>query len=315
MSNFIYSLNATVPIFFVMILGYMLNKKCWITENFIADSDKIIFKIALPVSLFLDISSVNVKEQLNVKFVAFCFLSTLGFILVIWLFSEIFIKDKSIIGSFVQGSFRGSAAILGIALAQNIYGNSGLVPLMIIASVPLFNIFSVIVLTRSDIDDNVDTMGNIKKAFKGIVTNPIIVAIAIGLVFAILNIKLPTMINKSLDTVGRLGTPLALITMGASFKIDKVMKKVAPVVVATVIKLVVLPLVFIPLAVTLGFRSEELIAILIMLGAPATPTGYVMAKNMNNDYVLSSGIIVLTTMFSSVSITIIIYILKILGYI
>lgn len=218
------------------------------------------------------------------------------------------------IGSFVQGSFRGSAAVLGIAFAQNIYGDSGLVPLMIVASVPLFNILSVIVLTRSDVDGTSDFKSNVIKAIKGIVTNPIIIAIFIGIPFAFFKVDFPVIVDKTFAMIGSLSTPLALISMGASFSVGKVMDKKVPTIVASIIKLVLLPAVFLPIAIWFGFRNEEIVAILILLGAPSTPSGYIMAKNMNNDYVLSSGIIVLTTLCSSITITMIIFILKSLSY-
>lgn len=58
-----------------------------------------------------------------------------------------FLKDKDIIGEFVQGSYRGSAAVLGLAFIQNIYGKATIAPLMIIGSVPLYNILAVLILS------------------------------------------------------------------------------------------------------------------------------------------------------------------------
>ena len=133
MSNFIYSLNATMPIFLVMILGWWLKKIGFLTDDFVGVADKLVFKVALPVFVFKDIAGADLSNDFSLKFVLFCFFGTCIFFGVTWLLAEIFIKDKSMIGSFVQGSFRGSAAILGIAFAQNIYGSSGLVPMMIVA--------------------------------------------------------------------------------------------------------------------------------------------------------------------------------------
>ena len=73
--------------------------------------------------------------------------------------------------------------------------------------------------------------------------------------------------------------------------------------------------VFIPVAVFLGFRNQELVAALIMLASPTTVTSYVMAKSMDNDEVLSSSIIVLTTVLSSITLTGWIFILRALGLI
>lgn len=56
-------------------------------------------------------------------------------------------RDKSIRGEFIQASYRSSAALLGIAFIQNIYGNAGMAPVMIIGSVPLYNVMAVMVLS------------------------------------------------------------------------------------------------------------------------------------------------------------------------
>lgn len=315
MNNFIYSLNATMPVFLVMLLGWWLKKMKFITEDFVAVADKLVFKVALPVLVFQDIATADLSQDFNWKFVLFCFFGTCIFFGVTWLFAEIFIKDKSIIGSFVQGSFRGSAAILGIAFAQNIYGSSGLVPMMIVASIPLFNIFSVIVLMRSANAGEKDKKAVLKKMVKGIVTNPIIIGIVLGIPFALLHITFPPLVEKTIHSVASLSTPLALIAIGGGFSTGAALQKWKPTVIASMIKLLIIPGIFLPIAVTMGFRNEEMVALLILTGAPTTVSSYIMAKNMGNDSVLASGIVVMTTLLSSVTLTGIIFILKCNGII
>lgn len=304
-----------MPVFLVMILGWWLKRRKFISDEFVAIADKVVFKVALPVLVFQDIATADLTQAFDLKFVAFCFFSTCVFFGVVWLLAEIFIKDKSVIGSFVQGSFRGSAAILGVAFAENIYGDAGLVPMMIVASIPLFNIFSVVILMRSANAEEADRKTAVKKTLKGIVTNPIIIGIFAGIPFAFLDIPIPVILDKAMTTVGNMATPLALVAIGASFSTGAVLAKWKPTVVASAIKLIVIPGVFMPLAVYMGFRNEELIAILILTGAPTTVSSYIMAKNMNNDEVLASGIVVMTTLMSSVTITLIIFVLKSCGYI
>ncbi|MGN0153464.1 MAG: AEC family transporter [Lachnospiraceae bacterium] len=315
MSNFIYSLNATMPVFLVMILGWWLKRIHFLTDDFVSVADKLVFKVALPVLVFKDIAEADLSSDFNWKFVLFCFLGTCIFFGVTWLFAEIFIKDKSMIGSFVQGSFRGSAAILGIAFAQNIYGSSGLVPMMIVASIPLFNIFSVIVLMHSANAGETDKKAVFKKTLRGIVTNPIIIGIVAGIPFALLKVEFPVIIQKTINSVASLSTPLALIAIGAGFSTGAALEKWKPTVIASLIKLVIIPGIFLPVAVWMGFRNEEMVALLILTGAPTTVSSYIMAKNMGNDGVLASGIVVMTTLLSSVTLTLIIFILKSFAYI
>lgn len=315
MENFLYSLNATMPVFFIMVLGFLFRKIRLIDEHFVATADKFNYKAALPVLLFCNISTMDIYTVFDAKFFFFCMISSACFFFVVWLGAKLFIQDKHIIGSFVQGSCRGSAAILGIAFIQNIYGSAGLAPLMIAACTPIYNILSVLILTLESDSKNLDIKQNLKRALINICQNPIIIAVLLGMLVALLRIDFPVMIDKTLENLSVLATPLALIAIGASFRGAAALTKIKPTVAATIIKLAILPAIFLPLAVWMGFRNHELVAILIMVGAPTTATSYVMAKNLENDSVLTSSIIVMTTLLSSVSITLCIFILRTLGLI
>lgn len=312
MNDFIFSLNSTIPIFFMIFMGWLLKEKGWFSSSFVSTANKFVFNIALPVLVFRDISTAPIRQVFNLKYFLYCMIITSIMFWGIWLLSEIFIKDKSIIGAFVQASFRGSAAILGIAFIENIYGHSTMGPLMIIGSVPLYNIYSVIVLTfRGE-----GTSGsNIKSAFVNIIKNPIILGIAAGLPFSFLQMDFPVMIDKCINNVAVIASPLALLCVGAGFEGRKALSKIKPTIAASVIKLWILPALFLPLAIWLGFRNEGLIAILIMLGSPTTVSCYVMAKEMGNDHTLTSSIVVLATALSSISLTMWVYVLRIFSYI
>ena len=158
MDNLIFSLNATLPIFLLMVLGYIFEKIGIIDQKAASWMNKFVFKIALPVLLFNDLSTQDFAGTWDGKFVLFCFAATIISISVITIFSKIIIKDNSKRGEFIQGSYRSSAALLGISFIHNIYGdsNSGMAPLMILGSVPLYNIFAVIILTLTAPKENAD---------------------------------------------------------------------------------------------------------------------------------------------------------------
>lgn len=347
MDSFIYSINATVPVFLVMVLGGLIKKIGIIDEHFANVANRYVFKVALPVLLFRDLSKSDFKSQFEPKFVLYCSIVTILMFLLVWIFTEILMKDDTQKGAFIQGSCRSSAAILGMAFVQNMYSDTGMAPLMIVAAVPLFNIFAVVVLTFKahpkevvvneidtyetvqNINDNEEVVtdnitikktvshktDNIKKASINIVKNPIIIGIVLGFISSMLNMKYPVIINKTIESIAQTATPIALICIGAGFEGRKAIKKIKPTLVATFIKLIGLAAVFIPIGVALGFRNQELVAALIMLASPTTVTSYVMAKSMDNDEVLSSSIIVLTTVLSSITLTGWIFILRTFGLI
>ena len=308
MENFLYSLNATLPIFMIMILGKVLCRLHIIDTHFTQVADKYVFMVGIPALVFKDITENNIGKSFNGHYVLFCFLVTLTMILVIWGVTVLFMKNRSEQGAFIQASYRSSAAILGLAFIDNMYDGAGMAPLMIIGAVPLFNIFAVIILTIHG--ENNGQKPDLKTTILNICKNPILLSIVISLPFAFGIVQFPMFINKAIASVGNTATPLALISIGATFEGRKAIKKIRPTLIASFIKLVLLAALFLPLAVYLGYHNQELMAILIMLGSPTTVSCYIMAKNTGNDSTLTSSIIVLTTLLSSVTLTGWIFILR-----
>lgn len=302
MENLIFSLDATLPVFLVMVAGGILGKLGFLPKAFCKVSDTLTFKVTLPIMLFLDMADVDMVHDFEPRFVLFCAGATLISILVIWALARTFMRDKSIIGEFVQASYRSSAAVLGVAFIQNIYGEAGMAPLMILGSVPLFNIFAVLILMIESPQEQ-HSAPSLKQLFRGVITNPILLGIIAGTVFSLLPVELPVIADKTLDSLASLTTPLALLSIGASFEGPKALKKAGPTLVAALIKTVGLSAIFIPCALALGFREKELIALLIMLGSPTTPSSYVMAKNMGHEGVLTASAIAATTLLSALTLT------------
>lgn len=302
MENLIFSLNATIPIFLMMLLGMLFRKLGWMDEVFAAKMNKFVFLVPLPVLLFEQLATVDFSEVWDIKFIIFCFVVTAISITISTLISLLW-KDRSIKGEFIQATYRSSAALLGIAFIQNIYGTAGMAPLMIIGSVPLYNIMAVVVLSVFKPGNNSFDKALVKKTLKGIATNPIIIGIVAGFVWSALKLPMPTILHKVVSNVGTTATPMGLMSMGATFELRKATSKMKPTIVAVFMKLVGFCAVFLPVAAVLGFRNEELIAILVMLGSATTVSSFVMARNMEHEGTLSSGVIMMTTLLSAFTLT------------
>ena len=312
MENLIFCLNATIPIFLTLMLGLFFRKIGLFDDTFVSRLNKFVFNAALPALLFLDIAKSDFYSVWNTKFVLFCFFVTLISIGISTGLSYL-LKPRNIQGEFIQASYRSSAAILGIAIIQNLYGNAGMAPLMIIGSVPLYNIMAVVVLSFFKPGQKGMDKALIKKTLIGIITNPIIIGIVAGLLWSALKLPMPVILHKAVSSIGGVATPMGLMAMGATFDIKKAFGKIKPTVIAAFIKLVGFVAVFMPLAVATGFRREKLIAILVMLGSATTVSSYVMAKNMGHEGVVSSSVVMLTTMCSAFTLTGWLYIMKCFG--
>ena len=200
MSNLMFCLNATMPIFLTMMLGYAFRKWHIMDGSFVDKMNSFVFKVALPVLVFQDLATVDFFEAWDWKFVVFCFLATLISITAVTLLSFL-LKDKSLQGEFIQASYRSSAAIFGIAFIQNIYGEAGMGPLMIVASVPLYNIMAVVVLTVMRPERGRVNGALIRKTLHGIITNPIIVGILTGVGGSVLTLPMPVSLEKTVKNV------------------------------------------------------------------------------------------------------------------
>lgn len=314
LENMLFSLNATVPVFCIMVLGYLLHRYTPLMPGSFADAmNTFVFKVALPVQLFENLSTSDFHTIWNGGVVAFCFLVTLASILIL-LGLSYFLRDRSLQAEFIQAGYRGSQALLGSALMQNIYGGTGPLALVLIGAVPLYNVAAVVLLTLMVPGGHLDrrTAG---KTLRGIVTNPIILGIAAGLVWSLLRIPQPVMLQRGVESLAATATPLGLLALGASIDLSKAVGCWRPTLAATAFKLVVFAAAFLPLAVFLGYRGEVLVVVLIMLASPTTVSCFSMARSMGHDGTLSSGAVMLTTVLSSFTFTLWLCLLRTLGLI
>jgi len=179
-------------------------------------------------------------------------------------------------------------------VATAIYGdgNIGTTALLIAVVVPLFNLLSVIsleVFRNGDID--------YKKILKGIITNPLIIASFIGIIFILFKLKLPTFLEKSVSDVSKIATPLSLILLGGSFSFSNVGSYLKKTIFVVFNKLVFVPLIFIPISIAFGFRGIELLTLLLVFASPVAVSSFQMAKQMDADSILAEQSIVFSCLF------------------
>ncbi|MBR5649528.1 AEC family transporter [Pseudobutyrivibrio sp.] len=311
LDNLIFCLNATLPIFLLMVLGYLFKVFKIFNEGLTKGINAFVFKIALPVLVYKELATSEVEALWDGGFIIFCFVATFASILIGWAVAFIF-KDKLVRTEFIQGTYRSSAALLGVGIATNLYGSAGMTPLMIIGAVPLYNVAAVILLTTGTNEGKI-TPALIKKTLIGVITNPIIIGITLGLLRSLIPVSI--ILPKTLNYVADLATPLGLMALGASFRFDEAIKKVAPTLLATLFKLIIFCGIWIPVAIALGYSHDKLVAVLIMTGSPTTVSSFVMAKSMGYDGTVSAGTVMLTTILSAFTLTLWLYILRTLGLI
>ncbi|GAA0178923.1 AEC family transporter [Clostridium sediminicola] len=314
LENFIFSISIATPIFCVMCIGYMLKKKRVIDNNFIKTANIIIFNVALPIKLFNDVSKTSFDQYFDVTFISFIILGTVLSVVIIWILALLLIKKKSQIGAFIHSSFRGNFLYIGLSLMENITGAIGLkAPLAIAIIIPLYNILAIIILTSTD--EKRESKVSIKGTIYNIAKNPLIIAIFMGAVVSLSGLALPVIITRTMSYFKALATPLALITIGASFNLQKSVENLGVSFLASAIKLVIIPLIAVSLAIGIGFQNDDILLIYVLFGVPSATISYIMTAAMNGDKDLSANIIMITTILSVFSMTLFVFFFKTIGII
>lgn len=315
LENLRFSLNATVPVFLMMVFGWICQKINLLDDHTTSKLNKFTFTATLPALLFSDLSAADFRAVWDGKFVGFCICATLLSVLAAVGYSMLH-KDKAERGEIIQASYRSSAAVLGIAFVKNIYGEATMAALMIAGTVPLYNIIAVISLSLTSPEKRSGGKKElIFNTLKGIVTNPIIIGIVVGMAWSLLKIPQPVILEKSVSYLGNMATPLSLIALGASFKTSEAKGKLPVTLGIVFIKLLLFCGIFLPFAVHFGFRGEKLIAILVMLGSATTGSCFVMAKNFGHKGTITAFAVMLTTLMSAFTLTGWLFVLKMLCYI
>lgn len=309
MENLLFSMGATMPIFLMMILGAFLRKQGIIDEEFAAKINRFVFLVPLPALVFDDLRGEDFRRVFDLPFFLFCLGVTILCILIA-IGLSLFLKERGLRGEFIQASYRSSAALIGMAFLQSLYGKTTAAAVMIIASVPLYNVVAVMVLCLLKPGEGKIDKKRLRETLVGVVKNPIIIAIVIGILWSFFRIPMPLVLEKSVESVSNLATPLGLMAMGASFTYSALDKEKVPVLCATFLKLIGFAALFLPVAIGFGFRTEKLVTILVMLGSATTVTSYIMAKNLGNQGSLTAGAVTLTTFLSPFTLTAWLFLLR-----
>ncbi len=301
LDSFIYSLNIIAPIFIMVVLGAILKRLNFVNDGFIAVCDKLVFKICLPALLFVDIATTSHGASFDIRLIIFCVAAVILLFGLFCIFVPIFIKENPKRGAFIQGAYRSNAAILGMTLAENMFGESGTATVAMVLPfiVVLFNVFAVTILSLyAPSEVKLSRRDLAKRIVKTIVTNPLVISILLALLWMLTGLELPILVNRSLDYLADMSMPLALLSLGANFRLEALRGRLGMAIASSACKTIVAPLLTVLTALALGFRGASLGTVLIVFGGPTAVSSYIMAKQMKADYELASQILLISTLMS-----------------
>ena len=260
----------------------------------------------------MSVSRADPSTAFSVPLIVFCVVGIVASALVIGAVTVVFLKNNAERGAFIQGGYRSNFALLGSALADRLFPMTGMAAASALMpfSIPLFNVIAVAIFGIFAPSDKKQSKTQIlKKTLIGIVTNPLIIGIALAVPFMITGFALPTIAEGTLQYVANIASPLALICIGASIGSGSETSKVGKAFISALIKTVFLPAAAVMVGILLGFRNVELGMILILFGSPTAVSSYIMAKNMGSDAKIAGQILLISTILCAFTLFLGIYIL------
>lgn len=314
MENLIFSLNVVLPLFFAVVVGYILKKLGYFSQEFLNRGDKLAFKILIPFQLFKSIYTADFSASYDSRLLIFSIAALILSGVISTLFAVAYTKDGAVRGSLAQGMFRGNIILIGASLISSMYGDEGLAALSIVAAflVPLLNIMCVILLS---IFDPAEKGLNFKGILVNIIKNPLVIAALLGLFVNFMGINFPVFLDKTVNNIAGIATTFALILLGGSFEFSDMKGRVKDIVISVFGKLMFFPILCMTAAYLMGMRGITYSVVMCIFSAPTTVSGYTMAKMMNSDSELAALSVVFTTLFSAFTLFLFIYLSKSLGII
>lgn len=310
--NCLFTFNAVAPIFLLIFLGILLRRWRFLNDDFAILGSRLVFNVSLPVMIFMELTRADISKCINFKQLGFCYAGTLSFFVIAWWLSTKLTHSGADRGPFIQGCFRSNYAIIGIPLILNVFGEPGLINAAIVltAILPLNNILAVLALTLT-----MDTQNRISwgKILIQIITNPLILAGLIAIPFSVWQVPLPSFAIKTGNYLAALTIPLALLAIGQGMHFQRLRTGWKLLVTSVSIRNIIMPGVLTSLAVFIGFRDADLVAIYILFAAPTAVASFVMAEAMGANSKLAGDIVVISTLFSVVTVSLGIFILKTFG--
>ena len=312
MSVFIFTFKKVFPLVLYICIGMFLRTTGQIDKKFALDMNTFVFKVLMPISIFLSTSKNIHMSESFLKLAIFAVVS----IIATCLLSALYYRKKNIGDRqktvLIQANFRANFGLFGIALSNSLLGSDsqGVTEGLLLFTIPLYNILTIILFSSYG-----DEKSDPKEIIINILKNPLVLGILFGYLANILKLQLPDLMEGPLRNLSIASSPLALVALGSGFTLGTRSKYGKYLDIAIISRLVIVPAIFLGLALMLGFRGEPMVALLCLLASPVAVASYTMAETMGQDGKLAGQILAYTSVFCVFSLSLFIYVLKFFSFI
>lgn len=313
-NSFIFATNAVAPILLTVLLGYFLKKGGLLVEDVAKAINKLVFRILLPVMLFNNVYKIGDFGSFDAGYIVYAVVAVIVIFCLALLFVILFTNDSKKRAALLQSTFRSNYALIGIPLAESLFGAEGVAVASILSAftIPTFNILAVISL--SIFRDGAEKP-SIKKILLGILKNPLIQGVAAGVVALLIRgifvnygiqFRLTALepVYKVITWITNMATPLALIVLGAQFEFSAVASLKREIISGVVIRNLIVPLFGLGVAYLCfkDFSGAEFAALVAVFATPVAVASVPMAQEMDADATLAGQLVVWTTIASAFSV-------------
>lgn len=328
---FIFAADAVLPIVLMIALGYFLKRVGLLGREFLDTGNRLTFRVLIPALLYYNIYGIKSLKSINMKFVLYGIVMVTALFFLAIVVVCIFTKDSAKRGSLIQATIRSNYAIIGLPLAESLFGAAGAAAAGVMSAfcVPLFNVLSVIALTVFNGSSQKGKI-DVRKIFWGIIKNPLIIATFLGIMtlgvrellvlwqidFRISNVRF---LYKALENLKSVCTPFALMVLGGRFEFSAVSRLWREILFGTLMRTVVVPVLglsgafFLHLTVMPELAGEHFAAYIGVFATPVAVASAIMAKEMNADDELAGQLVVWTSLVSTVTIFLYVTIFRAIG--
>ena len=298
MESFRVSLNAVLPLFLYMATGYIAKLCRLLDEKDVFRFNKVVFNVFLTMNMFRSVYSSELSNAVRPRLIAFSVCGVLAACGIGLLLARAVCTERNQRGVFAQGVFRSNFVLIGLAIAGVLVPYEDTAPVAILSAViiPLYNVLAVIVLSVYAGEKVTPRIILVK-----IAKNPLILVTLLGILFLLLGIRLPEPVELAMNAMSAVATPMMLFLLGAFFHFDSLGRFSRQLTLITLFKLIVIPGIFLTLGYFLGFRGMEFAGLIAAFASSTAVSSFTMSQQLGGDAELAGGAIVVTALFSSLT--------------
>jgi len=312
LDDLLYSINIVLPIVLIGLLGYGLKRTGRLGKEFTDTASWFSFSVGFPLSIFANLSECSVREAFNGRLVAFIVLSIALCTLICLMVVPRFVKNRPTAASMVQAMTRNNCLLQGLSLLTIMYGPDNIVNgvVMLPFAIAMNNVTATVTFVALIPSQRARGRNAVLSAVLALLKNPLVISCAAGLAASVLEISLPAPVKSAVTSVGKTATPLALLSLGANFRLCDFRSGLKYSIPIGAVRLILMPAAVTFAAVLFGFRGNALGSIFLFSGSASAAAGSVMARQMGGDGTVADQAVCLTTVLSAFTLILGIYILK-----